>query len=234
MAVGALAGLRLVSFEARRAEELATMLVRHGAEVVRAPALREEPLGPSAATLELARRLEAGEVDLVVLLTGVGTRALAAALADACPYLGALLARTRIVARGPKPLAALRELGVAGAHPVPEPFTWRQVLEVVDGLGVPRGGLAAVQEYGVPVPGLVDGLVRRGLRVLSVPVYRWALPEDVRPLATAAAALACGEAEVAVFTNAAARVRSRATPRPFAYRKPRFEQAAASCPSQPL
>src|SRR5437016_1014382 len=107
MAVGALAGLRLVSFEARRAEELATMLVRHGAEVVRAPALREEPLGPSAATLELARRLEAGEVDLVVLLTGVGTRALAAALADACPYLGALLARTRIVARGPKPLAAL-------------------------------------------------------------------------------------------------------------------------------
>src|SRR2546429_3714383 len=117
MAVGALAGLRLVSFEARRAEELATMLVRHGAEVVGAPALREEPLGPSAATLELARRLEAGEVDLVVLLTGVGTRALAAALADACPYLGALPARTRVVARGPKPLAALRELGVAGARP---------------------------------------------------------------------------------------------------------------------
>ena len=203
MAVGALAGLRLVSFEARRAEELATMLVRHGAEVVRAPALREEPLGPSAATLELARRLEAGEVDLVVLLTGVGTRALAAALADACPYLGALLARTRIVARGPKPLAALRELGVAGAHPVPEPFTWRQVLEVVDGLGVPRGGLAAVQEYGAPVPGLVDGLVHRGLRVLSVPVYRWALPEDPRPLAAAAAALARGAADVAVFTNAA-------------------------------
>src|SRR5437016_5996117 len=90
-----------------------------------------------------------------------------------------------------------------GALAVPEPFTWRQVLEVVDGLGVRRGGLAAVQEYGAPVPGLVDGLVRRGLRVLSVPVYRWALPEDVRPLATAAAALARGEAEVAVFTNAA-------------------------------
>src|SRR5947199_650878 len=202
MAAKLLAGLRVVSFEARRADELATMLARHGAEVVRAPALREERLAASPEALELARRLEAGEVDLVVLLTGVGTRALAAAL-GAGPYLGALLARTRIVARGPKPLAALRELGVAGAHPVPEPFTWRQVLEVVDGLGVPRDGLAAVQEYGAPVPGLVDGLVRRGLRVLSVPVYRWALPEDVRPLATAAAALARGEAEVAVFTNAA-------------------------------
>jgi len=202
MAAKLLAGLRVVSFEARRADELATMLARHGAEVVRAPALREQPLGASPEALELARRLEAGEVDLVVLLTGVGTRALAAAL-GAGPRPGALLARTRIVARGPKPLAALRELGIAGAHPVPEPFTWRQVLEVVDGLGVPRGGLAAVQEYGAPVPGLVDGLVHRGLRVLSVPVYRWALPEDPRPLAAAAAALARGAADVAVFTNAA-------------------------------
>src|SRR2546428_5913445 len=203
MAAKLLAGLRVVSFEARRADELATMLARHGAAVVRAPALREERLAASPEALELARRLEAGEVDLVVLLTGVGTRALAAALGETGPRPGALLARTRIVARGPKPLAALRELGVTGAHPVPEPFTWRQGLEVVDGLGVPPGGHAAVQEYGAPVPGLVDGLVRRGLRVLSVPVYRWALPEDVRPLATAAAALARGEAEVAVFTNAA-------------------------------
>ena len=202
MAAKLLAGLRVVSFEARRADELATMLARHGAEVVRAPALREERLAASPEALELARRLEAGEVDLVVLLTGVGTRALAAAL-GAGPRPGALLARTRIVARGPKPLAALRELGIAGAHPVPEPFTWRQVLEVVDGLGVPRGGLAAVQEYGAPVPGLVDGLVHRGLRVLSVPVYRWALPEDPRPHAAAAAALARGAADVAVFTNAA-------------------------------
>jgi len=202
MAAKALAGLRVVSFEARRADELATMLARHGAEVVRAPAVREERLAPSPEALELARRLEAGEVDLVVLLTGVGTRALAAVLGEAGPP-GALLARTRIVARGPKPLAALRELGVAAAHPVPEPFTWRQVLEVVDGLGVPQGGLAAVQEYGAPVPGLVDGLVHRGLRVLSVPVYRWALPEDPRPLAAAAAALARGAVDVAVFTNAA-------------------------------
>src|SRR5207247_6272317 len=126
-----------------------------------------------------------------------------AALADACPYLGALLARTRIVARGPKPLAALRELGVAGAHPVPEPFTWRQVLEVVDGLGVPRGGLAAVQEYGAPVPGLVDGLVRRGLRVLTVPGYRWALPQGARPPGAAAARLRRGEADAAGFRHAA-------------------------------
>jgi len=203
MVVNGLAGLRVVSFEARRAEELATMLGRQGADVLRAPALREAPLPAGPEALELARRLEAGEIDVVILLTGVGTRALVYVLADSCPRFRELLARNRIVARGPKPLAALRELGVSGAHPVPDPFTSRQVLEVVDGLGIRPGGLVAVQEYGAPVPALTDGLAARGLRVLQIPVYRWALPEDTGPLRTAAATIARGAADIAVFTNAA-------------------------------
>jgi len=194
-----LAGLRIVSFEARRADELATMLARHGADVVRAPALREAPLGARPEALELARRLEAHEVGAVVLLTGVGTRQLAAAV----PGLPALLAGVAIVARGPKPIAALRELRVAGAHPVPEPFTWREVVTVVEGLALPAGALVAVQEYGAPVPRLVDALAQRGLRILRVPVYRWALPADAGPLRAAAEALGRGDVDVAVFTNSA-------------------------------
>src|SRR5438552_16486296 len=131
MAAKLLAGLRVVSFEARRADELATMLARHGAEVVRAAALREERLAASPEALELARRLEGGEVDLVVLLTGVGTRALAAALGETGPRPGALLARTRIVARGPKPLAALAEPGISGALPSTDHFICTQGLEVL-------------------------------------------------------------------------------------------------------
>jgi uroporphyrinogen-III synthase len=199
----ALAGLRVVSFEARRAEELASMLERHGATVARAPALREAPLPASGEALELARRLAAGEVAAVVLLTGVGTRALVYALGESNPEFTGLLARTTVVARGPKPVAALRELGIAGAHPVPDPFTWRQVLEVVDGLALPAGGLVAVQEYGAPDPPLIAGLTKRGFRVLPVPVYRWALPDDTTPLRAGAAMLARGEADVAVFTNSA-------------------------------
>jgi uroporphyrinogen-III synthase len=199
----ALAGLRVVSFEARRAEELASMLERHGATVVRAPALRESALPASDEALELARRLAAGEVAAVVLLTGVGTRALVYALGESNPEFSGLLARATVVARGPKPVAALRELGIAGAHPVPDPFTWRQVLAVVDGLALPAGGLVAVQEYGTPVPPLVAGLTERGFRVLSVPVYRWALPDDVAPLRSGAAAIVRGGADVAVFTNSA-------------------------------
>lgn len=202
MAPGALAGIRLVAFEARRAQELATLFARHGALVTSAPALREARLPESAAVRELLERLERGDVGAVVLLTGVGTRALAALAGDAAPRLLAALARVPIVARGPKPLAALRELGVAGALSVPPPHTWREALAVLDGLGLAAGALVAVQEYGVSPAQLVQEIERRGLRVLRIPVYRWALPEDSGPLERAAAALVAGGLDVAVFTSA--------------------------------
>ncbi len=192
------AGLRIIAFEARRAEELANMLERHGAIVTRAPALREAPLAASPATDALRRALEQGAVGALVLLTGVGTRALARLVPD----LPALVARTPIVARGPKPLAALRELGIPGAIAVPSPNTWREVLPVVDGLGLASGSLVAVQEYGSPPRNLYDGLAVRGLRVLAVPVYEWALPEDTGALRAGVDAVVRGEADVAVFTSA--------------------------------
>jgi len=202
MPSGALAGIRLVAFEARRAQELAALFARHGASVTSAPALRESRLPESPATLELVERLERGEVGAVVLLTGVGTRALAALAGDAQPRLLAALAHVPVVARGPKPLAALRELGVAGAWPVPAPHTWREVLTVLDGIRLPPGALVAVQEYGVPPAELVREIEARGLRVLRIPVYRWALPEDPGPLKSAAAGLVGGAFDVAVFTSA--------------------------------
>lgn len=192
----------VVTFEARRADELARMLERHGATVQRAPALREAPLGESLAALELARRLDGDGIAAVILLTGVGTRALAAAVAESHPRFLERLSQTTVVARGPKPLAALRELGVAGAHAVPAPHTWRQVLDVVDGLGLARGAHVAVQEYGAPPLALLDGLAERGLEVLQVPVYRWALPDDTGPLRAAVATLVRGAADVVVFTSA--------------------------------
>lgn len=179
------------------------MLARHGAQVSSAPALRETPIGESPPVAELTRALAAGEVAAVVLLTGVGTRALAAAATPACPDFTTLLARVPIVARGPKPLAALRELQIDGAQPVPSPHTWREVLPVVDGLRLPPGSLVAVQEYGVAPQALTDALEERGLRVLRVPVYRWALPQDPTPLRNAAAGLVAGAFDAAVFTSAA-------------------------------
>lgn len=197
-----LAGLRIVAFEARRAVELGRMLERHGATVLSAPAMREAPLPPSTATAELARALAAGEVAALVLLTGVGTKALAAELPGGPAAAAALFARTTMVARGPKPLAALRELGAPEAVPVPSPNTWREVLTTLDDLHLPPGSLVAVQEYGGPATDLLQGLVARGHRTLAVAVYRWELPADTSPLRRGIEALLTGTIDVAVFTSA--------------------------------
>jgi len=202
---GSLAGLRVVAFEARRAAEIAQLLERHGATVIPAPALREVPIEENAAALELVERLEAGTIDSLVLLTGVGTRALVEAVQPRFPTerLVELLRGVPIVARGPKPVAALRTLGLVPAVRVPEPNTWRELLETLDRELPVRGLRVAVQEYGKANPALLDGLAARGAReVLRVPVYRWALPHDLAPLEHAIARLAAREAEVAVFTTA--------------------------------
>ena len=203
-AAGALRNLRVVSFESRRAAEMADLLRRHGAMPVSAPSMREVPFTDNPAAREFARRLLAGDIDVVILLTGVGTRALVAAVEPDCPRdrLAGALARVVTVARGPKPVAALRELGLAPTITIPEPNTWREILAATRGAVEVAGRRVAVQEYGATNPELVAGLEAQGARVLCVPVYRWALPEDTRPLRAAVRALAAGGIDIALFTSA--------------------------------
>ena len=60
----------------------------------------------------------------------------------------------------------------------------------------------AVQEYGVSNPKLLESLRQRGADVTSVPVYRWALPEDIEPLRHVLARILAGNVDVILITNA--------------------------------
>ncbi len=152
-----------------------------------------------------ADALVRGEFDCVILLTGVGTRVLVDVVERAGsrePFVAAL-AKTKVVARGPKPLAVLRELNVPAWVAAPEPNTWRELLAALDATGTSFDGLrVAVQEYGVSNPDLLQGLETRGARVTRVLVYRWALPEDVAPLRSAVSSVAGGEIDVVIVTTA--------------------------------
>lgn len=198
--------LRVLSLESRRAAEAATLIARYGGQPIVAPALRELPLESNSAALDFAAELLLGEIDVAVFLTGAGVRALFDVLAVAHPGddVRAALARVKVAARGPKPSNALRELDVPVWVSAPEPNTWRELLAAMDARASEQpmaGARIAVQEYGVPNRELLEALEARGASVMQVPVYKWALPDDLGPLQHAAAAIAAGAIPVLLLTS---------------------------------
>ena|SRR5579862_352086 len=201
-----LAGLRILALESRRAGEMAKLIAAYGGKAIVAPSMREVPLESNTEAIAFAHTLAAGGFDIAIFLTGVGTRALARVVQTIYPIeqFAEALRRIPIVARGPKPVAALKELGVPVTLAVPEPNTWRDLLRTLDEKSdsLPLAGRhIAVQEYGVSNPELLAGLAERGAQVTRVPVYQWALPEDIGPLRAAVHAIVNGEIDIAVFTT---------------------------------
>jgi uroporphyrinogen-III synthase len=200
--------LRVLVLESRRARELAAIVTSYGGRPIVAPSMREVPLESNTEAVAFADALVRGEFDLVVLLTGVGTRTLVDIVervrGSREPFVEALR-QTKVAARGPKPVAVLRELQVPVWLTAPEPNTWRELLAALDerGAAFPLAGMrVAVQEYGASNPDLLGALESRGARVTRVPVYQWMLPEDLEPLRQAIHAVVNGEIDVALFTTA--------------------------------
>ncbi len=193
-------GLRVLSLESRRAPEMATLIRNQGGVPFVAPSMREAPLEENEAVFSFAERLFAGEFDMIVFLTGVGTRALNKLFATRYPAgrFSETLRGITVVARGPKPVAALREMNVPVTVAVPEPNTWRELLAATENRPEKR---IAVQEYGRTNEELIEALKARGAEVTPVRIYRWALPQDTGPLREAARKLAAGEYDVAMFTT---------------------------------
>ncbi|MDP9112468.1 MAG: uroporphyrinogen-III synthase [Acidobacteriota bacterium] len=193
-------GLRVLALESRRATEIETLIRLQGGVPFVAPSMREVPLAHNSAALEFAEDLFRGKFDMLIVLTGVGARLLNQVIETRWPA-GAFAEALRgitIVARGPKPMAVMREWSVPVAVAVAEPNTWREILAATEGRAERR---VAVQEYGRPSQELIDGLRARGADVTSVQVYQWEMPEDLGPLQDAAHRLAAGEIDVMLVTS---------------------------------
>lgn len=193
-------GLRVLAFESRRATEIGELIRRQGGDAFVAPSMREAPIENNEAAFAFAERLFRGEFDLMIFLTGVGTRALDHVLASRYPpnRFRESLRTIAVVARGPKPAAALREMGVPVTIAVPEPNTWRELVAATADRAERR---IAVQEYGRSNPELLAALRDRGAEVTPVPVYQWDLPRDTAPLHEAVRRIVEGQADVAIFTT---------------------------------
>jgi uroporphyrinogen-III synthase len=200
-------GVEVAAFESRHAKEISTLISRYGGVPRVAPCMQEIPLADNSPALEFADRLLAGQFDAVLFLTGVGTRTLMQTINTRYPLeqLREALGQALTVARGPKSVRALQEFKIPVNITLPDPHTSHILVSVLDGYRsgfTLEGSRIAIQEYGASNQELLQELEKRGARVFPVPVYRWALPEDLRPLQDAISAILNGEARVVLFTNA--------------------------------
>jgi len=193
-------GLRVLSLESRRAKEMEALIRREGGDPFIAPSVQERALDDHGEAIRFVERLEAGEFDLVVIMTGTGLAFLRdQVVAHSSPdRLGAALRSVTIVSRGPKPLPILRELGARAQVVVPEPNTWK---EIVDAVGARTERRIAIQEYGRPNLEMNTALEKLGASVTPVVLYRWELPADIGPLQAAARGLAARQFDVILFTS---------------------------------
>jgi uroporphyrinogen-III synthase len=196
-------GKRIAILESRFGDHLAGLLRRHGAQVLQAPALAEQPDVDETQIAELIDSLTAKPAYLYLFQTGVGTRA----IFDTTDRLGktkvliGLLAQAKVGARGPKPSAVLRGRGVRIDCAAGDPFTTTELLAAIDVLDI-RGKRVVVQRYGETNTGLAEALAHRGASVSEISTYRWALPADTGPIERLVEALCTSNVDAVVFTSA--------------------------------
>jgi len=199
-------GLRVLSLESRRAKEVEKLIRTYGGEPIVVPSMREVGLESNQHVLEFAAKVLEGKYDLIIFMTGVGVRALVEIVQtryDREEFLAALR-KVKIAARGAKPSSALRELQIAVEVTSEEPSTWREMLQAIDGaFGNSLGDMhVAVQEYGASNPELLTELSSRSRELTKVPVYQWALPEDLQPLRECVLGILSGMVDVVLFMTA--------------------------------
>lgn len=197
-------GLRIASLESRRAEDMARLITKFGGDAHVSPSMREVPIEPNRPAIDFAYRVITGEIPIMVFMTGGGFRYLLKAIEKHVQpqrFLNALSDITTI-ARGPKPAAAMREVGVTPTFRVPEPNTWRDLLKMIDE-GIPVANqVVGVQEYGVTNTSLIAGLETRGAIPETIRVYGWEYPEDTGPLEANVRAIAAGQRDLLLLTSA--------------------------------
>jgi len=197
-------GLRVTSFESRRSEEIKKLIQYHKGVARVAPSMKELPVEDSSSVWDFSRKLFSDEVNVIILMTGVGTSLLADLVISEYgrdKFIDAIK-KTRIIARGPKPVAALRKYDLRPDITIHEPNTWRDILSTIDEEFQNISGLRiAVQEYGVSNTDFISELQSRGAQVYPVVIYKWGLPDDLRPLKKAIRSITEGNEDVVLFTS---------------------------------
>lgn len=184
----------------RRWGEQAALFERRGATVMHAPTIRTLPLSAESPLRRATDEVIAQPPAVLIANTGLGIRTW---FANADTWgigraLEATLRATRIYARGPKASGAIH---AAGLDVIARARTER-LSEVVDLVleSLLPGQRVVLQLDGSGDSVEVERLRRSGADVLTLPVYRWTLPDDRGPAKRLAEAVLAERVHAVTFT----------------------------------
>lgn len=189
--------------ESRQLDVLAGLFETRGARVLRCPmvAIRDAP--DPEPVLAWIERVIAGGCDDLILTTGEGLRRLlgCAERAGRREAFVAALAGLRRITRGPKPVRALREIGLDTDLPAVAPTT-EGLIETLSGLDL-AGRRIGLQLYGTePNARLQDFLRAAGAICDPVAPYVYAAEAEEERVLDLIARLDSGTVDLIAFTSA--------------------------------
>lgn len=201
-----LQSLRVLAFETRHSAEIEELVRGFGGKAVVVPAVRKMRIESQEPALVFAANLLRGEYDLVIFLTDSGVRLLmeSANSRYGTPEFTGALRKVKIASRGPKPSKVLAEYGLQAAVTAPEPHTWRELITALEqefGSSLSKMRVA-VQEYAASNLEFLVALAERSGSVTRIPLYEWALPEDIKPLRECVLGIAGKYVDIVLFTTA--------------------------------
>jgi uroporphyrinogen-III synthase len=197
----ALENISVAILEHRFTKELAALFEKLGATVHTCPLLEEKPVENREELQSFIKRVLDGTLDVLIFLTGVGARFLVAeaeSMRKKDAFVEAL-SKLTIVARGPKPVAALRQLGLK-ADITPENPTTEGVIEALRPRDL-NGRRIGVQLYGTPNPQLISALQEKGALVTPVQVYAYGAAAEPAAVNDLISRILDGHVQVVAFTS---------------------------------
>jgi uroporphyrinogen-III synthase len=187
--------------ETRQLEDLAALLAREGATPLRVPMVAILDAEDPAPVVAWLRDLAAGRFGYVVFMTGEGVRRLvvAAESQGLRDEVVISLSWTKLVTRGPKPVQALRELGLT-PHAVADTPTTDGLIATLARERL-AGQTVGVQFHGHDNPPLVEAIEKSGATAVPVRPYRYAPAADADSVAGLIGKMAEGGIDLLVITS---------------------------------
>src|SRR5262245_38592150 len=164
--------------ESRQLEELAQMLQKEGATTLPCPLVSILDAPDPAPVLAWLHDLIAGRFDYVILFTGEGLRRLLgfAERAGIRQDVSTALGKTKTITRGPKPVRALRDIGLSPTLVAQIPTT-EGVIATLKSEPL-QGKTVGLQLYSEDNPAMTKFLLEAGAMVHAVQPYIYAPAAD--------------------------------------------------------